>query len=103
MGVADRRVSEADDPPDHGRARVWREPEHERPDEVLSIVHLVKRVEAVEPFEQVVDEIGHPHQVLGSAAREDDVLRPQGHELVVVFQRLAVDVPFIAQRPELFD
>ncbi len=103
VGVADGRAREADDPPDDGRARVGRHPEDEFADEVVALLDPVERFEAVVPGQKVVDEVGRLAEVVGRAVREDDVLDPEFDELVVVFERVAVDVLVVAQFAELLD
>jgi hypothetical protein len=95
--VADRRSGKPDHAPDRRRGGVRCHPEHKLTKKLLTVLKLVVRLEPIILFEQVIDKIGCFQQMLSGAVRQDHVLDAQFDKLVIVPERLAVDVSPVPQ------
>src|SRR2546428_13005853 len=82
MGEPRLRIREPDDPSEDSTARVRSERHDQVAQEVLRRLRVVEAPEAVEAFQEVVDERGHADEVLAAGAGDEDVLGPEFEALI---------------------
>src|SRR2546430_10407501 len=97
MGEPRLRVREPDDSSEDSTARVRSERHDQVAQEVLRRLRVVEAPEAVEAFQEVVDERGHAHEVLAAGAGDEDVLGPEFEDLIFSLERTSGRIPRITE------
>src|SRR6266498_5581126 len=97
MREACLRIRESDDSCDDPSAGVRGERDDELTEAVLRLLRVIESGQAVEAFEEIVDERRDAHEVFAARPGDEDVLRPQLEHLIVALEKLAPQIPRVAE------